>query len=376
MRFSAVSAPAAIFGTAILLATVAEACPGSTILVPRQFALTGADLTQPQSFRTTAGGSSDVAACGLPGVGFATDMANLSLDLSNMAPYALSLSVESECDATLLVSTADYQWLFDDDSNGDLDPRMTIREAAHLDGRVDIWVGSYDERACAAMLRVQAVPSDGTVPPPSITPPNVTPPTVTPPAHQDTPVLPPSQGSQDRIRIHSATYGRNCGAQEGNVIPHIVQQCNGQAVCDYRIDYTVIGDPVRGCAKDYEVSYHCGDGVLRSAYAAPEAGFGSVVRLQCAPSEEIRNPIRVRSGTYGGNCGAPWGNETEHLTEHCDGQQSCTYIVDYTVIGDPAYGCAKDYVAEYYCNDGQIRTARAEPEAGYQRPVTLECPLQ
>lgn len=70
----------------------------------------------------------------------------------------------------------------------------------------------------------------------------------------------------------------------------------------------------------------------------------------------------------------PGGNVTEHLAQQCNGQQSCTYIVNYQVIGDPVYGCAKDYVAEYTCADGQTRTARAEPEAGYERPVRLECP--
>ena len=102
-----------------------------------------------------------------------------------------------------------------------------------------------------------------------------------------------------------------------------------------------------------------GDGPQDSPYDGPPAAL---------------NTIRVRSGTYGGNCGAPRGNVTEHLAQQCDGQQRCTYVVDHTVIGDPVFGCPKDYVAEYTCADGQIRTARAEPEAGYQGLVTLECP--
>ena len=85
--------------------------------------------------------------------------------------------------------------------------------------------------------------------------------------------------------------------------------------------------------------------------------------------------IAVVAGTYGGNCGAPHGNVTASLASACNTLGRCDYIVDYTIIGDPAPGCAKDYVAEWTCN-GQslVQQATASPEAGFRKTVTLTCP--
>jgi len=86
--------------------------------------------------------------------------------------------------------------------------------------------------------------------------------------------------------------------------------------------------------------------------------------------------IRVLGATYGGNCGAPQNNVTGHIAAQCDGQASCTYVVDHTVIGDPVVGCSKDYVVVWDCGDGQSRSATVAPEAGFRRPVALECPAR
>ena len=85
--------------------------------------------------------------------------------------------------------------------------------------------------------------------------------------------------------------------------------------------------------------------------------------------------ISVVAGTYGGNCGAPHGNVTGALASACNTLGRCDYIVDYTILGDPAPGCAKDYVAEWTCN-GQslVQRATASPEAGFRKTVTLVCP--
>jgi hypothetical protein len=87
-------------------------------------------------------------------------------------------------------------------------------------------------------------------------------------------------GGGASINVIEATYGANCGAARGNVTGHIAGQCNGRASCDYRVDHTVIGDPVYGCAKDYRVTYSCGPS-NKEGFAGPEAGFGSIVQLRC-----------------------------------------------------------------------------------------------
>jgi hypothetical protein len=92
--------------------------------------------------------------------------------------------------------------------------------------------------------------------------------------------------------------------------------------------------------------------------------------------------IHVISGTYGGNCkdrlNGGEGNtpdKTAHLRAACEGKDVCEYSVVWQAIGDPAYGCKKDYVAVWQCAGGQGSggTARAEPEAGYGSKVALSC---
>jgi hypothetical protein len=84
--------------------------------------------------------------------------------------------------------------------------------------------------------------------------------------------------------------------------------------------------------------------------------------------------IEVESATYGGNCGAPRGNETAHLAQACDGQPQCHYRIDYRAIGDPAVGCGKDYIAEWQCRGSRApRRVKAAPEAGYGAVITLDC---
>ena len=87
--------------------------------------------------------------------------------------------------------------------------------------------------------------------------------------------------------------------------------------------------------------------------------------------------IKVIAATYGGNCGAPYGNVTRHLAESCDGKAACEYVVDFRTLGDPAPGCAKDYFAEWQCGrDPERRTIGARHEAGGGTRILLRCPVR
>jgi hypothetical protein len=87
------------------------------------------------------------------------------------------------------------------------------------------------------------------------------------------------------------------------------------------------------------------------------------------------NRITVIAGTYGKNCGAPYGNMTNHLAGACNNQSRCEYTIDYQVIGDPAFGCSKDYVAEWRCGgDSRMHQTSASPEAGLRKKIVLSCP--
>jgi hypothetical protein len=84
--------------------------------------------------------------------------------------------------------------------------------------------------------------------------------------------------------------------------------------------------------------------------------------------------IRVVQATYGANCGIGRGNVTGHLAGACNGRLDCAYSVYWQVIGDPAFGCAKTYEAEYTCsNDPAPRAVFAYPEAGFGSQVFLSC---
>ena len=90
-----------------------------------------------------------------------------------------------------------------------------------------------------------------------------------------------NEKGKGNIRIVSGSYGLNCGAPRGNVTAHLANFCNDTAICEYPIDFKVIGDPTRGCAKDYQAEYRCGGiGISKSASVSPEAS-GKIIRLQC-----------------------------------------------------------------------------------------------
>jgi hypothetical protein len=193
-------------------------------------------------------------------------------------------------------------------------------------------------------------------------------------------VAPSTAGS---IIVLDATYGGSCGATPNNVLAPLAS-CNGTTLCTYTVDFDgnhggpALGDPTPGCAKDYVAHYNCGPGTATRTVSAPaEAGYGSRVALSCGTPAPT---IVVLDATYGGSCGVTPNNVLAPL-EACNGQAICTYTVDYDgfhggpALGDPAYGCAKDYVAHYNCGPGTAtKTASAPAEAGLGSRVTLSCP--
>jgi hypothetical protein len=84
------------------------------------------------------------------------------------------------------------------------------------------------------------------------------------------------------IKVIAATYGRNCGVPYGNATHHLAEICDGRAICEYVIDYRVIGDPAGGCAKDYFAEWQCGRDPERGTMSvSAEAGAGTRIVLRC-----------------------------------------------------------------------------------------------
>ncbi|AHM04718.1 hypothetical protein roselon_02391 [Roseibacterium elongatum DSM 19469] len=109
------------------------------------------------TLQTTAAGSTALGECTTPGRGYANAAPNFSLYLSDMQRYgALEIEVNSSCDTTLLVRDAFGQWHFDDDSAGSLMPLLRLTNTAALNGRVDVWVGTYGGGSCAASLALRS----------------------------------------------------------------------------------------------------------------------------------------------------------------------------------------------------------------------------
>ena len=115
-----------------------------------------------------------------------------------------------------------------------------------------------------------------------------------------------------------------------------------------------------------------GQKVIAKRFAS--ISVAAALLVACMAQAKGADNITVVSGTYGGNCKAPAGNKTSFLAKACNGQTVCSYKVDVTVLGDPAYGCAKTYVAEWRCGSSTaIHTASAPAEAGYGSVVKLAC---
>lgn len=187
----------------------------------------------------------------------------------------------------------------------------------------------------------------------------------------------------------------------GGLCPQLVTQAGAveQRLAQYQsLGRTVQADVAR-CSQDAArrglrslanlASSECGPYLARSSPEdlRPDALERRLATCsaQATPSPSPQaGPIRVLAGTYGGNCadhaGGKYrgavqrGNRTDPLAKECNGQAKCLYRVDYRVIGDPADGCAKDFVAEWQCgNDPTIRKDVVEAEAGRGKSAYLRC---
>ncbi|WP_374631513.1 acyltransferase family protein [Ferrovibrio sp.] len=97
-----------------------------------------------------------------------------------------------------------------------------------------------------------------------------------------TSLVAPTVDQKVGIRILSATYGKNCKAQEGNATNALWRRCGGKEHCEYKVDVGQLGDPAPGCGKEFEALWTCPNASTPTrAILAAEAGFGSVLQLSC-----------------------------------------------------------------------------------------------
>lgn len=88
----------------------------------------------------TAGGTHNLASCGLNAAGYVTVRPDFDLYWNGNSSQ-LTIAVQSRADAILLVSAPDGSWYYSDDYRG-TDPAVTFHNPQQ--GLYDIWIGSYD----------------------------------------------------------------------------------------------------------------------------------------------------------------------------------------------------------------------------------------
>ena len=110
----------------------------------------------PDPHRTslTAGGSVDVNVGGCS-YGNVSNAPDLELRYTTSGSSTLYIYAVSGSDTTILVNTSNGSWVCDDDSYGDGDPIVVIRNAPA--GTYDIWVGTYGSSMADATLYISEI---------------------------------------------------------------------------------------------------------------------------------------------------------------------------------------------------------------------------
>lgn len=96
----------------------------------------------PYTLQLASGGDIDVSrTIGGACAGYVTSAPDFSVSFG-AGSLPLYISVQSASDTTLVVNDAGGNWFCDDDSGGNLNPRIVFSNPGG--GRYDIWVGSYE----------------------------------------------------------------------------------------------------------------------------------------------------------------------------------------------------------------------------------------
>ncbi|WP_242008061.1 hypothetical protein [Paracoccus sulfuroxidans] len=119
----------------------------------------GRELYEPKTFAVTAGGGKlPLSYCSIPfksdrGEGYVTERPDFTIGVHSLKGYSLEFRVESDCDAILVINTGGENWYYDDDDNGNLDPKISLTRPS--EGVYDVWVGTADRETCDAELTME-----------------------------------------------------------------------------------------------------------------------------------------------------------------------------------------------------------------------------
>lgn len=93
----------------------------------------------PTNVSVVAGGDRNASGLGSGCTGFISDAPDVRLNYSG-GDLPLIFKVLSNKDTALVINTPDGRWICDDDSNGNLDPKVRFNRPAS--GQYDIWIAN------------------------------------------------------------------------------------------------------------------------------------------------------------------------------------------------------------------------------------------
>lgn len=92
-----------------------------------------------------------------------------------------------------------------------------------------------------------------------------------------------TENPKSTIKVVSGSYGNNCGVKPGNVTVQVARSCDGQALCEYKIDPAALDDPAPNCVKNFIAEWKCGTAETVYAVSMPAAAVrGEPLRLACS----------------------------------------------------------------------------------------------
>jgi hypothetical protein len=145
---------AALFGAVFMSIDEAKAQNISATPTYGNVRLSGGFLPDPHIVQLTAGGAVEVAR-GSCDYGHVANAPDIDFYYDGNGSRTLYIYAVSDSDTMLLVNRPNGSWTCDDDSYGDLDPIVVIRNAPS--GLYNIWVGTYGSTTAPAMLYISEI---------------------------------------------------------------------------------------------------------------------------------------------------------------------------------------------------------------------------
>ncbi|HKK31867.1 MAG TPA: hypothetical protein VKA18_15890 [Alphaproteobacteria bacterium] len=131
-----------------------QGCPDSSSYIADPVAKTGEQIEDNRirvNNMTVGGATTNLVNCpGISGIGHFYANPTYTLDLSGMTDdfWRFQVHTRGDCDTGLVVQDAAGNLHFDDDSGNDFNARVRLFDMADLNGRINIWVGTYWGDTC------------------------------------------------------------------------------------------------------------------------------------------------------------------------------------------------------------------------------------